>query len=126
MCETHNDRARPFALGGPSLAAGEGAAELAAFEFDPAQDIDHVHAAFSGERWADTIRGVGIDARLAAMTLKRTKSELVAGARKLLSGVDEPAAYWELSDRYAQHTKPPNLPGHDRGRSNVFRISRWL
>jgi hypothetical protein len=88
-----------FALGGRADPEEEvDHAEMAAIEFEPIEDVDRLFAAFGAVQWKKTTDALGIDCRLAAAVLGRTKPQLVEMARELLQA-DTTDGYFELVDR---------------------------
>src|SRR4051812_48732795 len=81
----------PFAFGG--TAQSTDIADMAAIEFEPVADMDGVRCALSGAAWEQTAEAIGINLRIAATLLGKTKAELVDFARAF----DEDA-FFELVD----------------------------
>jgi hypothetical protein len=84
--------------------AADEARDMAAIEFEPVDNTAMI-ADFSEPTWSEMMGETGVDLRLAAMTLGKTKPELVALARDLLQASDGGDGLFDLMGRLADTQK---------------------
>src|SRR5882762_4951688 len=76
------DNHDPFAFGGAQDTPDDDDTEAwAAIDFEPVEDMDGTMQALSHPQWGQTTGAIGVDLRIAAKTLEKTKPELIEGMR---------------------------------------------